>query len=151
MEGRIPGMGLLWLELPLPVTYGGARMPAILGAAPMEMLASAGMSFSTLSVLNPGAAEALAAHASDARRACRLPRLLSGEWCASMALTEPPAGADPGALAAASGESSPRHQRHIVATRFCLQTMLPHASVLAQGFMAGRVALLSMCALWQDG
>jgi len=42
-----------WLGLPLPRAYGGAGMPAILGAASMEMLSSACMSFSTLSVPAP--------------------------------------------------------------------------------------------------
>lgn len=87
-----------WLGLPLPVSHGGAGMPAILGAATMEMLSSACMSFSTLSVLNQGAVEALAAHASDALKSHYLPRLISGEWTASMALTEPHAGSDLGAL-----------------------------------------------------
>ncbi len=103
--------GAGWLGLPLPIGYGGAGMPAILGAATMEMLSSACLSFSTLSVLNQGAVEALAAHASDALRSRFLPRLVSGEWTATMALTEPQAGSDLGALrtvAAPAGDGSYR-------------------------------------------
>lgn len=87
-----------WLGLPSPRAFGGAGMPAILGAASMEMLSSACMSFSTLSVLNQGAIEALAIHASDTLKSMVLPRLIAGEWTASMALTEPHAGSDLGAL-----------------------------------------------------
>jgi alkylation response protein AidB-like acyl-CoA dehydrogenase len=50
-------------------------------------------------MLTVGAIEALAAHGSEALKAAYLPRLVSGEWTATMNLTEPQAGSDLALLA----------------------------------------------------
>jgi alkylation response protein AidB-like acyl-CoA dehydrogenase len=48
--------------------------------------------------MTQGQIEALEHHASDAIKALYLPKLISGEWCGTMNLTEPQAGSDVGAL-----------------------------------------------------
>jgi len=83
-----------WHAVSLPAEYGGAGIPAIIGTASMEMLTSACMALGTLPVLNQGAVEALSVHASPALKSLYLPRLVTGEWAATMDLTEPQAGSD---------------------------------------------------------
>jgi butyryl-CoA dehydrogenase len=91
-----------WNGIALPEEFGGAGMPVVLGTATMEMLTSACMAMGTLPVLTQGAVEALHAHASEELKQRYLPRLVSGEWTATMDLTEPQAGSDLGALRTAA-------------------------------------------------
>ena len=86
--------GAGWNGISSPAAHGGAGMPAVLGAITMEMFTSGCMALGTLPVLNQGAVEALAAHASPELQARYLPKLISGEWGATMDLTEPQAGSD---------------------------------------------------------
>ena len=74
--------------------YGGMGLPTAAGAALMELWNAANMAFSLCPVLTQGASEAIAAHGSEGLKTLYLPRLVSGEWTAAMALTEPSAGSD---------------------------------------------------------
>jgi acyl-CoA dehydrogenase len=74
--------------------YGGMGLPMAVNAAILELWNGANMAFALCPVLTQGAAEAIEAHASDALKTLYLPRLVSGEWAAAMALTEPSAGSD---------------------------------------------------------
>ena len=49
-------------------------------------------------MLSMGAIEAIEAHGSDELKRDYLPKIVSGEWPATMNLTEPQAGSDVGAL-----------------------------------------------------
>ncbi|MFY9827723.1 MAG: acyl-CoA dehydrogenase [Rhodoplanes sp.] len=83
-----------WNGVSLPVSYGGAGLPIVIGTATMEMLTSACMALSTLPVLTQCAVPALAVHADPAIAELYLPKLISGAWTATMNLTEPQAGSD---------------------------------------------------------
>jgi acyl-CoA dehydrogenase len=87
-----------WNAVAQPEAFGGMGLPTSVGAATMEMLTSACMALATLPVLSQGAADAIAAHASAELKEIYLPRLISGEWTATMNLTEPQAGSDVGLL-----------------------------------------------------
>jgi len=87
-----------WQGLQFPAEHGGMGLPRALGCALMEMLQSANMAFGLGPMLSFGAIEALIAHGSDELRALYLPRIINGEWSATMNLTEPQAGSDVGAL-----------------------------------------------------
>jgi alkylation response protein AidB-like acyl-CoA dehydrogenase len=87
-----------WNGLAAPEQFGGHNLPHALNAACIEMWNAASMSFGIGPVLTMGAVEALAVHGSDALRRIYLEKLVSGEWMASMQLTEPQAGSDVGAL-----------------------------------------------------
>jgi alkylation response protein AidB-like acyl-CoA dehydrogenase len=87
-----------WQGLQFGTEHGGMGLPRALGCALMEMLQSASMSFGLGPMLSFGAIEALIAHGSDEQRALYLPKIISGEWSATMNLTEPQAGSDVGAL-----------------------------------------------------
>src|SRR5918997_1024184 len=87
-----------WNALPGPVEYGGQGLPTLLNSACVEMWNSASMAFGIGPVLTHGGIEALATHASEDLKARYLEKLVSGEWTATMNLTEPQAGSDLAAL-----------------------------------------------------
>ena len=87
-----------WQGLQFPTRVGGMGLPRALGVATLEMVQSANMAFGLGPMLTYGAIEVLLVHGTDAQRDAYLPKLLNGEWSATMNLTEPQAGSDVGAL-----------------------------------------------------
>jgi alkylation response protein AidB-like acyl-CoA dehydrogenase len=85
-----------WGGVQFPGVYGGGGLPALVGFAIQEMMASANVALSLNPVLTQSAIELLLEWGSDAQRALYLPKLISGEWCGTMNLTEPDAGSDLG-------------------------------------------------------
>ena len=83
-----------WQGLQHPVEVGGQGLPKTIGAACVEMLNSANMSFALCPLLTDGAIEALLTAGSDALKATYLEKLVSGAWTGTMNLTEPQAGSD---------------------------------------------------------
>ncbi len=83
-----------WPTLTARPEHGGQGMPQVLGAAVNEIWASANLAFSLCLLANENAAETLACHASPDLKRRYLARIVSGEWTAPMALTEPQAGSD---------------------------------------------------------
>ncbi|MGH6717893.1 MAG: acyl-CoA dehydrogenase, partial [Alphaproteobacteria bacterium] len=87
-----------WNALGVPALHGGAGAPRAVAAVVAEMWTSASMAFGLCPLLTQGGIELIAAHGTAAQRALYLPRLVAGEWTATMCLTEPQAGSDLGAL-----------------------------------------------------
>jgi acyl-CoA dehydrogenase len=87
-----------WNALPGPADFGGQGLPTLLNSACVEMWNSASMAFGIGPVLTMGAIEALVQHGSDDLKRRYLEKLVSGEWTATMNLTEPQAGSDLAAL-----------------------------------------------------
>ena len=87
-----------WMTLAAPVEVGGQGLPLALSAALMEDLNAANIGFALCPMLSMGAIEALEAYGSEQQKADYLPKIVSGEWPATMNLTEPQAGSDVGAL-----------------------------------------------------
>lgn len=87
-----------WTSLGGDVNYGGMGMPKMLTALHEEMLCSADISFALYPVLTAGAALSLAKHGSEALKQRYLTRMYSGEWSASMCLTEAHSGSDLGII-----------------------------------------------------
>ena len=87
-----------WMTLAAPTEAGGQGLPLALSAALMEDLNAANLGFALCPMLSMGAIEALEAHGSAQQKADYLPKIVSGEWPATMNLTEPQAGSDVGAL-----------------------------------------------------
>ncbi|MDB5880547.1 MAG: Butyryl-CoA dehydrogenase (Short-chain-acyl-CoA dehydrogenase)-like protein [Ramlibacter sp.] len=83
-----------WQGLQHPVDFGGQGLPKTIGAACVEMLNSASLSFALCPLLTDGAIEALLTAGSDELKALYLEPLVSGEWTGTMNLTEPQAGSD---------------------------------------------------------
>ncbi len=87
-----------WTGLGGDVNYGGMGMPKMLTAMHEEMLCSADISFALYPVLTAGAALSLAKHGSEELKQRYLTRMYSGEWAASMCLTEAHSGTDLGII-----------------------------------------------------
>ena len=87
-----------WVGIAAPQEYGGMGLPMTVTTAVNEMMASACLALQLNPLMTQGQIEALEAHASDEIKALYLPKLIAGEWCGTMNLTEPQAGSDVGAL-----------------------------------------------------
>jgi alkylation response protein AidB-like acyl-CoA dehydrogenase len=87
-----------WMTLAAPEEHGGQGLPFVLSAALMDNLNAANVGFALCPMLSMGAIEAIEHHGSDELKRDYLPKIVSGEWTATMNLTEPQAGSDVGAL-----------------------------------------------------
>ena len=94
-----------WQGLQHPSDFGGQNLPKAIGAACVEILNAANLSFALCPLLTDGAIEALLTAASDELKATYLDNLISGEWTGTMNLTEPQAGSD---LAAVRTRAEPQ-------------------------------------------
>ncbi|MFN3734090.1 acyl-CoA dehydrogenase [Comamonas testosteroni] len=83
-----------WQGLQHPADFGGQGLPKTIGAACIEMLNSANLSFALCPLLTDGAIEALLTAGSDELKSTYLEKLVTGEWTGTMNLTEPQAGSD---------------------------------------------------------
>ena len=98
-----------WVSIAASPEFGGMGLPMALTTAVNEMMGSACLSLQLNPLMTQGQIEALEHHASPALKALYIPRLISGEWCGTMNLTEPQAGSDVGALrtsATSNGDGS---------------------------------------------
>lgn len=89
-----------WSAIGGPEEYGGQALPAMIAVATLEMWNSGSMAFAIGPTLTMGAVDALEKHGTDALKEQYLAKLVSGEWTATMNLTEPQAGSDLNALRA---------------------------------------------------
>jgi len=87
-----------WPALACAADSGGQELPQLLNAALYEMLAATCHAWCMYPGLAHGAYECIRAHGSSRLKEEYLPKLVSGEWLASMCLTEPHAGSDLGLL-----------------------------------------------------
>ena len=94
-----------WQGLQHPVEFGGQGLPKTIGAACIEMLNSANMSFALCPLLTDGAIEALLTAGTPEQQARFIPKMVDGSWTGTMNLTEPQAGSD---LAAVRTRAEPQ-------------------------------------------
>ncbi|MFC7047755.1 acyl-CoA dehydrogenase C-terminal domain-containing protein [Emcibacter nanhaiensis] len=87
-----------WQGLTGTPEYGGQGMPQILGLALSEMMVASNWGFAMYSGLTKGATESILHWGSDEQKATYLPKMMTGEWSATMNLTEPHCGTDLGML-----------------------------------------------------
>jgi len=83
-----------WPALFLPDEAAGPGVPGPVAGALTEILVGASHALQMLVGLVPGAIRTIARFGTEEQRALWLPRLGSGRWLTSMALTEPGAGSD---------------------------------------------------------
>jgi alkylation response protein AidB-like acyl-CoA dehydrogenase len=87
-----------WNALAFHQEIGGQGLPHALNIAVTEMWTSASMAWALNPLLTVGAVEALEIYGSPMLRRLYLGKLVSGEWTATMNLTEPQAGSDVGSM-----------------------------------------------------
>lgn len=83
-----------WYGLSSVEEYGGQALPKTLEIACFEMFYGANMAFTMLPTLPVGAIAALYHHANQKQKDFYIPKLIKGEFLATMALIEPQAGTD---------------------------------------------------------
>jgi alkylation response protein AidB-like acyl-CoA dehydrogenase len=88
-----------WPSLACALEDDGQGLPTMLEAVLYEMLSAANHGWTMAPGLLHGAYECIKHHASDELKARYLEKLASGEWLATMCLTEPQAGSDLGLVA----------------------------------------------------
>ncbi|SIS95054.1 acyl-CoA dehydrogenase [Neptunomonas antarctica] len=98
-----------WPSLAGDPELGGQGLPRTLSTAVMEIWQSANMAFSLCPLLTQGAVEALTEHASPQLKKTYLEKMISGEWTATMNLTESDAGTD---LAAIKSRAIPEESHY---------------------------------------
>ena len=96
-----------WPALACAPEHGGQGLPHLLNAALYEMLAGANHGWTMYPGLLYGAYETLAAHASPEVQSLYLPHIVSGEYLATMCLSEPQAGSDLGLIRTRGNWSNP--------------------------------------------
>ena len=104
-----------WPALAADPAHGGQGLPRLLDAALQEMLAAANHGWTMYPGLLHGAYDCLRAHGSADLQDRYLARVCSGEWLATMNLTEPQAGSDLGQVrsqAVPAGDGSHRISGH---------------------------------------
>jgi len=87
-----------WPALACAPEHGGQGLPSLLDAALNEMTAAANHGWTMYPGLLHGAYDCLRTHGSAELQARYLDKIASGEWLATMNLTEPQAGSDLGAV-----------------------------------------------------
>ena len=85
-----------WPALSASAENGGQGLPSVLEAMLYEMLSAANHGWTMAPGLLHGAYECIKHHASDELKAQYLEKVATGEWLATMCLTEPHAGSDLG-------------------------------------------------------
>ncbi|WP_432695981.1 acyl-CoA dehydrogenase [Marinobacterium sp. YM272] len=87
-----------WMGLALPADFGGQSLPKFIAQPVNEMWLSANLAFVMFQALAQGGSEILLHFGSDEQKARYLEPIITGQWTIAMALTEPNAGSDLGAL-----------------------------------------------------
>ncbi|MEM9758897.1 MAG: acyl-CoA dehydrogenase C-terminal domain-containing protein [Pseudomonadota bacterium] len=87
-----------WFSLASEPALGGQGLPSSLAKVTSEILCSANMGFALYTSAIPGAIATLRSYGTDEQRSLYERRLISGEWNATMCLTEPHCGTDLGLL-----------------------------------------------------
>ncbi len=87
-----------WTALSGDPEFGGMGMPKSLATLYEEMMCSADIAFSLYSGLTAGACVTLLQYGDELTKQNILPKLYSGEWSATMCLTEAHAGSDLGIM-----------------------------------------------------
>lgn len=87
-----------WGGVGLDPGFGGGGFPLVVANAIQEMMNSSNMALTMAPMLSQGAIDALQHHGDEVQKMTYLPKMFSGEWTATMNLTEPDAGSDVGAV-----------------------------------------------------
>ncbi|HEX7759644.1 MAG TPA: acyl-CoA dehydrogenase C-terminal domain-containing protein [Caulobacteraceae bacterium] len=83
-----------WNRLSAPEQFGGAGLPGVIAHAVHEMASSANASLSHYPGLTNGACSSLTLTGAPWMLEHVVPRMVSGDWCGTMCLTEPHCGTD---------------------------------------------------------
>ena len=100
-----------WNSLSGSTEFGGQGLPHVVAMPVQEIWNSANMAFYLCPMLTYGVLEALTVRGTPTQQKKYLPRLISGEWCGTMNLTEPQAGSD---LSAVRARAVPQGDHYLI-------------------------------------
>ncbi|MGB1539574.1 MAG: acyl-CoA dehydrogenase, partial [Rickettsiales bacterium] len=89
-----------WNAAPFPAEHGGQGLPHMVATGLSEIWNGANLSFALTPILTHSAVFLLMYYGDEWAQKTILPKLVSGEWCGTMCMTEPQAGSDVGAVRA---------------------------------------------------
>jgi hypothetical protein len=89
-----------WMAMDRSIEWGGQGMPEGVAMAAREYLIAANMSLLMMAVLNHGSGKIIEIFGNEQQKDLYLKKVYTGEWGATMLLTEPEAGSDLSALTA---------------------------------------------------
>ena len=87
-----------WMAIDRNVDWGGQGMPEALAMAAREYLVAGNMALMMIAMLNYGSGKIIEFFGNDKQKELYLKKVYSGQWGATMMLTEPEAGSDLSAL-----------------------------------------------------
>jgi len=87
-----------WTGMSSNPEYGGQGFPQVVGTATGEIFVGSNVSFTMAPGLTRGAADLIEDCGTKEMKETYIPKMLSGEWCGTMCLTEPQAGSAVGDL-----------------------------------------------------
>jgi butyryl-CoA dehydrogenase len=85
-----------WIGSNAPAEMGGQQLPLMIAFASRFIFSAANYSAMVYPILTDGAAHLIEVFGSDALKETYIPKMFSGEWQGTMALTEPQAGSSVG-------------------------------------------------------
>ncbi len=83
-----------WIGATVSMDHDGQGLPATMNTAMMDMFTGSNCSLALYTLLSVGVIHVLEKFGNDWMKEVMIPKLLSGEWCGTMDLTEPGAGTD---------------------------------------------------------
>ena len=98
-----------WISIFAPHSHGGQQVPILVGFLPTFIFNAANYSASIYPGLNTGAAHLISSYGTEALQQAYIPKLYSGEWQGTMALTEPQAGSSLGDIATSATPAPKGH------------------------------------------
>lgn len=87
-----------WPSLSAPEAWGGQNLPASMETMVSELFGQANHAWNMYPGLASGGKATILEHGTDEQKQTYLPKLVSGQWLATMCLTEPHCGSDLGLL-----------------------------------------------------
>lgn len=87
-----------WASLSAPTEWGGQNLPASMDSMVSELFGQANHAWTMYPGLSTGGKATIIEHGTDEQKQTYLPDLVSGNWLATMCLTEPHCGSDLGLL-----------------------------------------------------
>lgn len=91
-----------WIGMSSKPEFGGQGFPQVVGTASAEIFVGSNVSFTMAPGLTRAAADLIEDFGTQEMKELYVPKMLSGEWCGTMCLTEPQAGSAVGDLSTAA-------------------------------------------------
>ena len=128
-----------WNSVTASPDHGGMGLPHLINAACTEMWNAANMAFALCPLLGFGAIDAVESHGTEELKSIFLAKMISGEWTATMNLTEPSAGSDTAQLC----QRQTMTRKRASESRTCARFEITAFPLLPTGFVLDETQVLT--------